>query len=94
MNQLDAKVLEITKTITEEWTKRTASEDQPFTSVQIVRVAEAVIATKMYQMLEGLEQTAASPDQPKVISIGVDWRQEMEWGLEEMSTDPEDDKLS
>ena len=92
MNKLDAKVLEITRIITEEWTKRTAREGQSFTSAQIVRVTEAVIAHKMFQMLEGLEKTAAIPDESKVVAIRVDWQQEMECGLEEMSTDPEDDK--
>ena len=62
MNKLDAKVLEITRIITEEWTKHTAREGQSFTSAQIVRGhTEAVIAHKMFQMLEGFEKTAATP---------------------------------
>ena len=84
MSKLDEKVFEIVQLITEEWAKRTADHEPPVTSVQIVLIAESVIATKMFHMLEGLEKTAASPDESKVVAIRVDWQQEMEWGLEEL----------
>ena len=42
------KVFEIVQIITEEWAKRTADHDPPVTSVQIVQIAESVIATKMF----------------------------------------------
>ena len=79
---LDAKVMEIVKIVTEEWTKRIAGQNQRISSVDVARIVEAVISSKMYQMLDGLEKTAASPDESKVIAIRVDWQQEMSWGLE------------
>ena len=84
MSKLDEKVFKIVQIITEEWAKRTADHVPPVTSVQIVLIAETVIATKMFQMLEGLEKTAASPDESKIVAIRVDWQQEMKWGLEEL----------
>ena len=65
MRELDEKVFEIVQIITEEWAKRTADHDPPVTSVQIVQIAESVIATKMFHMLERLGENRCKPGRVK-----------------------------
>ena len=88
MRELDEKVFEIVQIITEEWAKRTADHDPPVTSVQIVQIAESVIATKMFHMLERLGENRASLDESKVVAIRVHWQQEYGMGFGRIASHP------